>query len=338
MSNNIYGVDLGTCNVKIVSKADGKIITEKNAISIRNKREFYAFGNEAYDMYEKAPDNIQVSFPVVNGVIADYGNMQLLVETFIDKHMKAKGKGAEFIVAVPTDITEVEKKAFYDLFFKSKLKPKSVLLCEKPIATAVGLNLNVNDPTGILIVDMGADTTELSVISLSGMVSCNLMQMGGNRLDEAIISFVRKKYSLVIGQKTAMGLKIDLGDAIGADQGSKVIVGRDVVSGLPIELEVTSADIYEAMKDSLNAVCTSLKMILEKTPPELAKDIIHSGIYLTGGSANIHHFCDLIAQVTNIKVNLCEDPQDCVVKGLNRIVCEKDYTELAYSLKRKIYS
>lgn len=338
MSNNIYGVDLGTCNVKIVSKVDGTIITEKNTIAIKNKREFYAFGNEAYDMYEKAPDNIQISFPVVNGVIADYGNMQHLMEIFIDRHTKGKGKGAEFIVAVPTDITEVEKKSFYDLFFKSKLKPKSVLLCEKPIATAVGLNLNVNEPTGILILDMGADTTELSVISLSGMVSCNLMQMGGNRLDEAIISYVRKKYSLLIGQKTAMALKIELGDAIGQDMGSKIIVGRDVVSGLPIELEITSSDVYEAMKDSLNAVCNSLKMILEKTPPELAKDIIHSGIYLTGGSADIHHFCDLITNVTNIKVNLSEEPQDCVVKGLNTIVCDKDYVQLAYSLKRRIYS
>ena len=338
MSNNIYGVDLGTCNVKIVSKADGTIITEKNTIAIRNKRDFYAFGNEAYDMYEKAPESLQISFPVVNGVIADYGNMQLLIETFIDRHMKGKGKGAEFIVAVPTDITEVEKKSFYDLFFKSKLKPKSVLLCEKPIATAVGLSLNVNEPTGILIIDMGADTTELSVISLGGIVSCHLMQMGGNRLDEAIISYVRKKYSLVIGQKTAMGLKIELGDAIGQDMGSKVIVGRDVVSGLPIELEVSSKDVHEALKDSLNAVCNALKMILEKTPPELAKDIIHSGIYLTGGSANIHHFSDLITEVTKIKINICDEPEDCVVKGLNKIVCDKDYVQLAYSLKRRIYS
>ena len=168
MSTNVYGIDLGTCNLKIFCKSTGKVINEKNTIAIVNKNQLYAFGNDAYAMYEKAPDSIQVSFPVVNGVIADYNNMQNMIGEVLEKHVKNHIKNAEFIVAVPTDITEVEKKAFFDLFYKSRFKPKNVLLCEKPIADAVGLQLDVNSPTGFMIVNIGADTTEISVISLGG--------------------------------------------------------------------------------------------------------------------------------------------------------------------------
>ena len=200
---NIYGVDLGTCNLKIFNKHTNKIIKEKNTISIINKNHLYAYGDNAYAMYEKAPENIQVSFPVVGGVIADYNNMQTMIQEILEKNSKGHVKGSDFIVAVPTDITEVEKKAFYDLFYKSKMKPRTVQLCDKPIADAVGLGLDVNEPTGVMIVDIGADTTEISVISLSGLVLSDLLHFGGNRLDESIISYIKKTYNLVIGQKTA---------------------------------------------------------------------------------------------------------------------------------------
>lgn len=335
---NVYGVDLGTCNVKFVSKANGEIVKEKNAIAIRNKNEYFAAGDEAYAMFEKSPTNIKVTFPVVNGVIADYKNMQVLIATFMERHYGAKGKGADYIIAVPTDITEVEKKSFFDLFYKSKLKPKNVLLCEKPIAAAVGLGINVNEPTGVLVADIGADTTEISVLSLSGLVSFDLMHLGGNRLDESIISFVRNKYSLIIGQKTAMNLKMEIGDAMGEDLGKRVIVGRDVISGLPIELEISSSDINEAIQSGLEAICNSLKGVLEKTPPELSKDIVKNGIYLTGGGASLQHLAELIKEATNISVNVMKDPGDCVVKGLNKIVSDEAYHSLAYSLKKRIYS
>ena len=170
MTNNVYGIDLGTCNMKIYCKASNKIMNEKNTIALVNKNEMYAYGDDAYAMYEKAPETIQVTFPVVGGVIADFNNLQVMLQTYLEAHAKGKLRGAEFIVAVPTDITDVEKRAFFDMFYKSKLKPKSVLLCEKPIADAVGLGLNVNEPTGIMVVDIGADTTEISVISLGGLV------------------------------------------------------------------------------------------------------------------------------------------------------------------------
>lgn len=147
MTNNVYGIDLGTCNMKIYCKASNKIMNEKNTIALVNKNEMYAYGDDAYAMYEKAPETIQVTFPVVGGVIADFNNLQVMLQTYLEAHAKGKLRGAEFIVAVPTDITDVEKRAFFDMFYKSKLKPKSVLLCEKPIADAVGLGLNVNEPT-----------------------------------------------------------------------------------------------------------------------------------------------------------------------------------------------
>lgn len=337
MSNNVYGIDLGTSNIKVFCKSTGKIINEKNTIAIVNKNQMYAYGDSAYAMYEKAPDRIHVSFPIVNGVIADFNNMQTMMFELLEKYTKGKAHSAEFIVAVPTDITEVEKKAFFDIFFKSKMRPKSVLLCEKPLADAVGLELDVNEPTGRMIVDIGADTTEISVISLSGLVLSDLLHFGGNRIDESIISYVRRTHELVIGQKTAKALKEELGSGVPGLEKSMVVVGRDVVSGLPIEMELTSEDIYAAIKDNLNSICTSIKMILEKTPPELAKDIIHSGIYITGGASQIHDLDTLFTQITNIKVNTCDTPEESAVRGLNKIVSDEKFSHLGYSMKTRIY-
>lgn len=328
--NNVFGIDLGTCNIKVFCKSANKIFNEKNTIAIVNKNELYAFGDDAYAMYEKSPESITVSFPIVNGVIAGFDNMQAVIGEFLDKYAKGKVKGSEIIVAVPTDITKVEKRAFGDLFYKSRMKPKNILLCDKPIAAAVGLGLDVNSPTGALIVDVGADTTEISVISLGGLVLSELLHFGGNRIDESIINYIKRNYNLLIGQKTAKVLKEELGCALEGAQGSTVVVGRDVVSGLPIELEITADVIYEAIKNDLNSICNSIKMILEKTPPELAKDIIYSGIYLTGGSSKISRLDELFTNITNIKVNTCEEPEECVVRGLNKIVSDDKFRRLAY--------
>ena len=336
MTNNVYGIDLGTCNMKIYCKASNKIMNEKNTIALVNKNEMYAYGDDAYAMYEKAPETIQVTFPVVGGVIADFNNLQVMLQTYLEAHAKGKLRGAEFIVAVPTDITDVEKRAFFDMFYKSKLKPKSVLLCEKPIADAVGLGLNVNEPTGIMVVDIGADTTEISVISLGGLVLSDLLHSGGNKIDESIITYVKRKYNLVIGQKTAQSMKETLGSGIPGNTQTMVVVGRDVVSGLPIEMEMSGAVVYEAIKDNLNTICNSIKMILEKTPPELARDIIHSGIYITGGSSQIHDLDQLFRDITGIEINTCEEPEEGVVRGLLKIVSDAKFKHLAFSMKNKI--
>lgn len=336
MTNNVYGIDLGTCNMKIYCKASNQILNEKNTIALVNKNEIYAYGDAAYAMYEKAPERIQVTFPVVGGVIADFDNLQNMIQIYLEKNVKGKLRGSEFIVAVPTDITEVEKRSFSDMFYKSKLKPKSVLLCDKPIADAVGLGLDVNQPTGVMIVDIGADTTEISVISLGGLVLSELLHSGGNKIDESIITHVKRKYNLVIGQKTAQSMKETLGSGVPGNTDTMIVVGRDVVSGLPIEMEMSGSVVYDAIKDNLNTICNSIKMILEKTPPELAKDIIHSGIYITGGSSQIHDLDQLFRQITGIKINTCEEPEECVVRGLIKIVSDSKFKHLASSMKSKI--
>ena len=334
MNNNVYGIDLGTCNFKIFCKSNGKILKEKNAIAVINKNEIYAYGDDAYAMYEKAPEAINVIFPVCNGVIADYNLLQRMIFDFLESKMKAKIKNAEVVVAVPTDITDVEKRAFYEVFYKSKARPKNVLLCEKPIADAVGLGIDVNEPTGVMIVDMGVDTTEISVISLGGLVLSDLLHFGGNRIDESIITYIRKEFNLVIGQKTAKALKENIGSGLSGRSETMIIVGRDVVSGLPIEMEISAEVIYEAMKSNLESICTSIKMILEKTPPELAKDIIHSGIYITGGGSLIHGLGELFEQITNIKVNSSEAPEESAARGLVKIVTDSKYKRLPFSIKK----
>ena len=334
MNNNVYGIDLGTCNFKIFCKSNGKILKEKNAIAVINKNEIYAYGDDAFAMYEKAPEAINVIFPVCNGVIADYNLLQRMIFDFLESKMKAKIKNAEVVVAVPTDITDVEKRAFYEVFYKSKARPKNVLLCEKPIADAVGLGIDVNEPTGVMIVDMGADTTEISVISLGGLVLSDLLHFGGNRIDESIITYIRKEFNLVIGQKTAKALKENIGSGLSGRSETMIIVGRDVVSGLPIEMEISAEVIYEAMKSNLESICTSIKMILEKTPPELAKDIIHSGIYITGGGSLIHGLGELFEQITNIKVNSSEAPEESAARGLVKIVTDSKYKRLPFSIKK----
>ena len=334
MNNNVYGIDLGTSNFKIFCKSNGKIMKEKNTIAVINKNDIYAYGDAAYAMYEKAPESINVVFPVVAGVIADYNFLQRMIFDFLESKMKAKSKNAEFIVAVPTDITDVEKRAFYELYYKSNSRTKNVLLCEKPIADAVGLGIDVNEPTGVMIVDMGADTTEISVISLGGLVLSDLLHFGGNRIDESIISYIRKEYNLVIGQKTAKALKETIGSGLPGREESMTVVGRDVVSGLPIEMEIPAEIVYEAMKTNLANICNSIKMILEKTPPELARDIIHSGIYITGGGSLLHDIDKLFEQITNIKVNTTEVPEESAARGLVKIVSDSKFKRLPFSMKK----
>ena len=232
---------------------------------------------------------------------------------------------------------KLRKKAFYDLFYKSRMKPKSVLLCDKPIADAVGLGLDVNEPTGVMVVDIGADTTEISVISLGGLVLSDLLHFGGNRLDESIITYIKKNFNLVIGQKTAMQLKEHIGSALPGKDGTYTVVGLDVVSGLPIEMEIEAETVYKAIKDNLSSICNAIKMILEKTPPELAKDIIRSGIYLTGGGSKIEDMDKLFTEITNIKVNTCEEPDEAVVRGLSLVVTNEKFKRLAYSMRTRIF-
>lgn len=338
MARNVFGLDIGTSNIKIYSSDKDYILNEKNIIAIANKKDIFAFGDEAFEMHEKAPDYIQVTFPVKYGVIADFANMQTLISEFIKSMSKGKKLApADFYIAVPTDITEVEKRAFYELIKDSKLKAKKILVINKPVADAIGSGVDVNGARGIMVVNIGADTTEISVLSLGGIVLSRSVKFGGNKLDEQIISAVRKKYNLVIGAKTAEYIKVNLGSALPMAEKFVEVYGRNLVTGLPNLCAISSNVVYDCLVDFIHSIVDSIKMILERTPPELASDIIDTGIHLTGGSSGILHLADLINNETELHVNISENPSESVVRGIKAIIEEPSYTDIAYIPKEKIY-
>ncbi|MCR5684296.1 MAG: rod shape-determining protein [Lachnospiraceae bacterium] len=340
--SKVFGIDLGTRALKIYKKNEGVVYDAKNILAIADANRIIAIGDEAFDMFGKAPSNIEVTYPVQYGVIADIKNMQSLLNLVFEKLAETHGKlnGAEFIVTAPTDITEVEKKAFIDLVANTNIKPRKVRIAERPVADALGAGLNVTDAAGVMVVDIGADTTEVSVLSLGGIVLSRLIPVGGNKFDEDIISNVKKKYNLFIGNKTAEVIKIALATAVApsedAIQTIKVF-GRDVVSGLPVEKEIDSLFVYESIAEHLHNIVDSVKMILEHTPPEIASDIIDSGIYVTGGSAQIHDLKELLSQETELGINICNDSANTVALGLGKIIEEPAYDSLAYVLKQANY-
>lgn len=336
--SNAFGIDIGTGNLKIYATNTGKIHNIKNTIAIINRDHMYAYGDSAYRMYEKAPESIAVSFPIVSGVIADFDNMQTMLFEVMESDLDAKIKGSDIVVAVPTDITEVEKKAFSDMFTKSKIKPRSIRICEKPLADALGIGLDVTEPTGVMVVDMGADTTEISVVSLGGLVLSQLLPFGGNQIDDSIVTHLKRHYNLVIGRKTAKQLKEEIGSANPGRGDKMAVVGRDIVSGLPIEMEIHSNVIYEGIKDDLTNLCNNIKIILEKIPPELAQDVVRSGVYLTGGSSKLHAIDQLFNDVTNIKMNLCDNPDETCVRGLGLVLTEHKFKDFGYNMRSRIFN
>lgn len=338
MARNIYGLDIGTSNIKIYHKEKDTFLNEKNIIAIANKTEIFAFGDEAFEMHEKAPDNIKVSFPVKCGVIADFDNMQTLFIEFIKRVSRESKKisPADYYIAVPTDITEVEKRAFLELAKDAKVHAKKIYVINKPVADAIGAGVDVNNAKGIMVVNIGADTTEISVLSLGGIVLSKAVKFGGNRLDQQIISAVRKKYNLVIGAKTAEYIKCELGSAIKQDETTVSVYGRHVVTGLPTRYSISSDVVYECLIEFINQIIDSIKSILERTPPELSADIIDTGIFLTGGSSAIRGLGELINNETELHVNIAENPSECVVRGIKTIIDNPKFNEIAYIPKERI--
>lgn len=333
MTNKVIAIDFGTSTLKIYKKGSGVILDEKNVIAIENKKTVKAIGDEAYEMLEKAPKSIQVSYPVRNGVIADIAKMETLINTVIKKITKMSLKGGYCIVAVPTDITDVEKRAFYELISNSAARVKGVGIVEKPIAAALGAGLDITSANGVMTVDIGADTTEISIMSLGGIVISKLIPVGGNKIDESIKLYVKKKYKLLIGDKTAEVIKKELADAELDEEKSIKVFGRNVVTGLPTEMEISSSMAHEAIIEYLKTIIDAIKMILERTPPEISSDIIDSGIYIVGGSANIRNIDKLIASETDLSVNIADNPSNAVINGLGMIVEDSNYKVLTTMVK-----
>ncbi len=330
MSNNIFGIDIGTSNLRIYNQSDNSVFMEKNMIAIENKKTLLAYGDSAYEMYEKAPQSIVASFPVINGVIADINNMQTLIEYFISDLSKGGIKPADYFVAVPTDVTEVEKRAFYDLVRDASIKAHKIYIVEKAVADGLGLGVDVKHAQGVMVVNVGYSTTEVSILSLGGIVLSRLIKTAGFAFIEDIRNAIRKDFNLFIGEKSAEKILMSLSDLV-ADGEEAVCYGRDIVSGLPVEKHIPTDVIDMSMNTSFGSIADCIKQILERTPPELGADIYRHGIYLTGGASQAHNLAEYIAESTGIKVNVGEDPINRVVDGLAKIINEEKYRPLAYS-------
>ena len=332
MAGNAFGIDLGTSNIKIYNRSNDDVFVEKNMIAIENKKNLFAYGDSAFDMYEKAPDNINITYPLSNGVIADIQNMEMLVKYFLGDLMKNNIKPADYYIAVPWDVTEVEKRAFKDLVKEANVKAKRVMVVDKAVADGLGLGIDVKNSQGVLVVNVGFDTTEISILSLGGIVLSRLIKVGGRKFDDAIKAAIRREYSLIIGGKTAETVKISLLDLEEQRLGA-LVYGRDIVTGLPVEREIPTALVDECLVEHFNSIIDNIKVILERTPPELAADIYRHGLYLTGGASQVSKLAGLMSKGTGLKVNVSENPMTSVALGLARIINDDNYKSVAYAIE-----
>lgn len=333
MSSNIFGIDLGTSNVKIYSYNDDKVFTQKNMIAIENKNTIFAYGDSAHEMFEKAPGNISVSYPLFKGVIADINNMETLIKLFIEDIQKSGQKPSDYYVAVPTDVSDVEKKAFYDLINESKLKAKNIYVTEKGVADGLGLGIDVKTSQGSLVVNVGYQTTEISILSLGGIVLSKLLKIGGADFDNAIRNAVKTELNLVIGEKTAEKIKMSIKEQEAQNE-DIVVYGRDIVSGLPVERHVKTKFANDVLSEHFKTIIDNVRIILEKTPPELSADIYKNGIYLTGGASLVNLLPEKLANGTGLKVRCTDSPIESVALGLARIIKDDNYKSLARDIER----
>jgi len=313
------GIDLGTANTLVYVRGKGIVLREPSVVAIRkDTNSILAVGEEAKKMIGRTPGNIVAIRPMKDGVIADFDITQTMLRHFIGKCYRRRAIFLpQVVVCVPSGVTEVEKRAVLDA--TKQAGAKEAFLIEEPMAAAIGAGLPVEDPTGSMIVDIGGGTSEVAVISLGGIVSSKSIRVGGDELDEAITSYIKKTYNLMIGERTAEEIKIQVGSAYRTEEEEAIeIRGRDLVSGLPKILRVTSWEIETALAEPVDAILETIKSTLERTPPELASDIMEKGIIMTGGGALLKGLDRLIAEETGMPVFMAEDPLDCVVLGAGK--------------------
>lgn len=317
------GIDLGTANTLVHMKGKGIVLREPSVVAINNNTgDVLSVGLDAKNMIGRTPGNITAIRPMKDGVIADFQVTQGMLKYFIRKVMgNNKLLRPRVVVCVPSGVTEVEKRAVIDATLQAGAK--EAYLIEEPMAAAIGAKLPVEEPSGSMVVDIGGGTSEVAVISLGGIVVSRSLRIAGNELDDAIVHYVKKEYNLMIGERTAEDLKIRIGSASPLDPEINInISGRDLVTGLPKDIPISSKEIREALAEPVNAIVDSIKYTLEKTPPELAADIMERGIMLTGGGALLKGLDKLILKETGIPVNVAEFPLDCVVLGTGRVLDE----------------
>ncbi|PWJ52360.1 rod shape-determining protein [Faecalicatena contorta] len=336
MARNVYGLDLGTYEIKLYDKKKDQVWKAKNVIAMQDKKYIFSIGDEAYSMFEKTPVNIQVVFPMQNGVIAHFDDMQYLLQNLL-KMKKQVSRGAEYVIAVPTDVTEVEKRAFYDLVFHSTAKAKSVRIVERGIADAVGMGVDIWNEKGIFVANFGGETTELSVLASGGMVLNRLIKIGGVHFDTAVANRVRHSRDFLIGRVTAETLRKTFGVFEQDADTSLSVAGRNLITGVPQQDSIPIGIVRAAMKEPLAECVRAIKSMIDRTPPDVRRGIEQSGIFLTGGLANLKGLSTYLEESTGLKVTTAQTPELCAVTGLKKIILNKDYRKLTYSMLDEDY-
>ena len=311
------GIDLGTANTIVYIDGKGIVLREPSVVAKNTKTgAIVSVGEEARDMIGRTPESIVAIRPMKDGVIADYDTTVAMMKHYMEKALGKNGGKPYVMVCVPSGVTEVEKRAVIDATRVAGARDAYVI--EEPFAAAIGAGLPVMDPTGSMVVDIGGGTTDVATISLGGIVSSRSIRMAGDKMDEAIVYYVRQNLNLLIGERTAEKLKWDIGSAsveAAAEMGTTEIRGRDLVSGLPKTTEVSASDVAKALQDVVSEVITAIKETLEETSPEIAADVIDHGIVLTGGGALLKHLPEIIADETKVPVFIASEPLDCVAIG-----------------------
>lgn len=317
------GIDLGTANTLVHVKGKGIVVREPSVVAInKNTRTILAVGDDAKSMIGRTPGDIVAIRPMKDGVIADFDITQSMLQHFIKRAISGGFfSKPRVVICVPSGVTEVEKRAVEEATLSAGAK--EAYLIEEPMAAAIGANLPVEEPCGSMIVDIGGGTSEVAVISLGGVVTSKSLRIAGDEFDEAIVHYVKKEYSLMIGERSAEQIKMTIGAAYPKPKEEYMeIRGRDLITGLPKNITVSSSEITEALKETIYAIIDAIKLTLEKTPPELASDIIDKGIMLAGGGALLSGLDMLIKEETGMPVMIAENPLDCVAIGAGRVLDE----------------
>jgi len=316
------GIDLGTASVLVYVKGRGIVLSEPSVVAIdRNTDRILAVGEQARQMLGRTPANIVAIRPMRDGVIADYEVTEAMLKYFINR---VYGRGWRLfrpyvMICVPAEVTSVEKRAVIEAALSAGAKKANLI--EEPMAAAIGAGLSVEEPGGNMVVDIGGGTTDVAVISLGGIVVSESLRVAGNKMDEAIVRYIRKNYNLMIGERTAEDLKIQIGSAYPPeDPLSMNIRGRDLINGLPKSINITSMEVLEAIEEPVSSIVEAVKSVLERTPPELAADIIDRGILLTGGGALLRGMDELLTRSTGMPVKVADDPISCVAIGTGKAV------------------
>jgi rod shape-determining protein MreB len=325
MFSNDLSIDLGTANTLVYQKGKGIVMDEPSVVAVhKDTNRVLAVGKEAKNMLGRTPGSIVAIRPMRDGVIANFEITEAMLRYFIQKvHNRKTLVRPRIVVSVPSGITQVEKRAVRDS--AQSAGAREVYLVEEPMAAAIGAGMPIQEPSGNMIVDIGGGTTEVAVISLSGIVYAKSIRIAGDEMDEAIVNYVKRKYNLLIGERTAEQIKIEVGSAFPLEHKQSVeIKGRDLVAGIPRTQTISDDEIREAMLEPVNAIVDTIKIALERTPPELAADIVDKGIVLAGGGALLRGLDALIREETGLPITIAEDPLTCVVRGTGKVLDELD--------------